>query len=528
MAWKTVVPLTLLVGSALTAPGRRCSNSTSTVNTTTCNGNTFVYQSFVGYGFTPSNARDKFGDTAGGIGSSAAIDPTSWKVNRDGSYTGALWALPDRGWNTDGTLNFQPRVHKFSITFTPNDSATLSDPAPPNLHLSYQDSIRFTDPSGAPVTGLDPDFTGPYLSFPGFPSLPSATFPGDGFGGEGPGGRRVSLDSEGLVLNKDSSFWISDEYGAYIYLFSPTGQMLSAIRPPDAVIPRRNGTESFSAGSPPRYDPDRKVIPRDPDTGRSNNQGLEGLTASPDGKMLYALMQSALMQEGGAKASTRRFARLLQYDVSNPSKPVYQAEYVVPLPFSDGTRVAAQSEIKFISPTQFLVLARDSGAGAGQSDTQSLYRHADVFDISAATNIKGPQYDSANSSIASTAGELKSGITPATYCSWLDYNVNSELGKFGLHNGGAQDSDLLNEKWESFALMPAHPDSDYRGGCGKNRDRCDEYFLFSWSDNDFITTNGFLNDGQFQYSDKSGFNLLNQVLVFRVKLPQGSDPRVGK
>jgi hypothetical protein len=69
--------------------------------------------------------------------------------------------------------------------------------------------------------------------------------------------------------------------------------------------------------------------------------------------------------------------------------------------------------------------------------------------------------------------------------------------------------------------MPAYPGPDYRGGCGKNRDRCNEYFLFSWSDNDFIPTNGFLNDRKFQYSHKSVFNVLNQVLVFRA---QGSDP----
>ena len=38
---------------------------------------------------------------------------------------------------------------------------------------------------------------------------------GDGFGGAGQGGKRISLDTEGLVLGKDGSFWISDEYGMY-------------------------------------------------------------------------------------------------------------------------------------------------------------------------------------------------------------------------------------------------------------------------------------------------------------------------
>ena len=68
------------------------------VNQTICDGKQYIYQSLAGYGFIPSNARDKFGDTIGGIGSSAAIDRRTWEKATNGSYTGILWALPDRGW----------------------------------------------------------------------------------------------------------------------------------------------------------------------------------------------------------------------------------------------------------------------------------------------------------------------------------------------------------------------------------------------------------------------------------------------
>jgi hypothetical protein len=50
---------------------------------------------------------------------------------------------------------------------------------------------------------------------------------------------------------------------------------------------------SFNAVSPPIYNPDFEVSPEDPDSGRGNNQGLEGLTADPKGKHLYALLQSS-------------------------------------------------------------------------------------------------------------------------------------------------------------------------------------------------------------------------------------------
>lgn len=352
--------------------------------------------------------------------------------------------------------------------------------------------MLFTGPDKTPVTGLDADATG-FITYPGFPILPVATYVGNGFGGPGPGGRRIAIDSEGLVLGDDGTFWVSDEYGPYVYQFSKQGRLLQAIQPPAAFIPHRNGSVSFSANSPPLYDPTRKVIPADPESGRNNNQGLEGLTVSSDGNTLYAQMQTALNQEGGPSNPNRRQTRLLKYDISG-STPKYVKEYVVTLPlWTDPTakpgkniKVAGQSEIHELGHGQFFILARDSGAGHGQASSLSIYRHVDIFDISdssGATNIKSPVNDATNGSIASSTGVLNAGITPATYCSFLDFNVNSELGKFGLHNGGAQDAGLLNEKWESLALVPVD---------GKDGDD-DEWYLFSLSDNDFITQNGMKN-----------------------------------
>ena len=67
-------------------------------NQTTCNNEQYTYQQLAGYGFVPSNAVDKYGDTLGGYGSAIAIDRSSWKKTDNGSYTGLLWAVPDRGW----------------------------------------------------------------------------------------------------------------------------------------------------------------------------------------------------------------------------------------------------------------------------------------------------------------------------------------------------------------------------------------------------------------------------------------------
>lgn len=387
--------------------------------------------------------------------------------------------------NTEGTLNYQNRVHKFGIVLTPQPNATVANPSGPNLQFTYEDSILLTGPDGTPVTGLDADITG-YITYPGFPILPVATYTGDGFGGPGAGGKRITIDSEGLALDGLGGFYVSDEYGPYIYHFAFDGRMIEAIMPPEAYIPMRNGSVSFSADSPPIYDPNEVIIPANTVTGRDNNQGLEGLTKSADGRTLYALMQSALDQEGGPNNPNRLQARLLEYDITNPFRAEYTAEYVVTLPLYAGgksEKVAAQSEIHSLGNGQFLVLARDSNAGHGQSSSTSVYRHADLFDISAssgATDIKSTTNDATNGSIASATGVLDPGIQAAEYCTFLDYNVNSQLGRFGLHNGGAQDQFLLNEKWESLAMVPV---DGLFGADG-------EWFLFSLSDNDFITQDG--------------------------------------
>jgi hypothetical protein len=373
------------------------------VFSTTCGGKAYTYNELAGYGFVPADSRDKFGDTIS-VGSSIAV--SKWTKNGK-SYKGTLWGLPDRGWNTNGTQNTIPRVHKFEITFTPAPDATLESPSPPNLQFVYKDTILLIGPDCKPASGLDPDQSGG-LTYPGFPLLPAATYTGDGFGGPGSGGKRISIDAEGLVLDDDGNFWISDEYGPYVYKFSKKGKMLTAIAPPDAILPLRNGEVSFSSDNPPIYAPAKHPKPTNPTQGRQNNQGFEGLTVSPNGKNLYVLLQSAGRQEGGKDSTTRRHARLLKYSIKPEQKkptPTYEAEWVVPLPtFTNAAgalRVAAQSEIHFISDTQFFILPRDSSVGQGFADPTSVYRHVDIFDISSATNIKGPAYDAFNASIAS-------------------------------------------------------------------------------------------------------------------------------
>lgn len=332
----------LIIISALLPLSLATSTTTSTapVTVTTCVGKVYTYNELAGYGFIPNDARDKCGDTIGGIGS--AIATMSWqKIGNN--YEGTLFVQPDRGWNTNGTINFIPRVHKFIIKLMPMPDATAQNPSGPNAEFTYLDTMPLKAPDRTPCTGLDADGDG-YITYPGFPQLPVATYSGDSFGGPGPGGKRIPIDAEGLFLAEDGSWWTSDEYGPYAYHYDSSGTMIEVIRPPNAILPLRNGSVSFRADSPPEYIPESDdVSPANPSQGRQNNQGFEGLTVSPDGKNLYALLQSACDQEGGASSADRRYTRLVHYQLPEGGvwgqdgnwkrtfqDATYVGEYVIP------------------------------------------------------------------------------------------------------------------------------------------------------------------------------------------------------
>ena len=83
---------------------QRALASDTVTNQTTCDNQQYTYQQLAGYGFVASNATDKYGDTLGGYGSAVTIDRASWTKQANGSYTGVLWVLPDRGWYIAGEV----------------------------------------------------------------------------------------------------------------------------------------------------------------------------------------------------------------------------------------------------------------------------------------------------------------------------------------------------------------------------------------------------------------------------------------
>jgi hypothetical protein len=237
---------------------------------------------------------------------------------------------------------------------------------------------------------------------------------------------------------------------------------------------------------------------------------------SADGKQLYVLLQSATIQDGGKAdggSPDRYNTRFLAYDISDAKAPKLAAEYVVQLPrFKDAKGkqlVAAQSEIYALDDHRFLVIARDSGHGQSLKDSTSVYRSIDLFDTTGATNIAGTDFD--GTTPVAPEGKLDPSVTPVKYGRFIDMNDNTQLNRFGLHNGEPNDTGALYEKWEAMALLPVLDDA-----------APNDYFLVVASDNDFLTQNGAMQGKP--YKDSSGADVDSMVLVYRISLPEGMKP----
>lgn len=460
----------------------------------TFGGKTYVFKGLVGVGRLPADLRDKFGETFGS-GSGLTPDLKSWSLS-GGTFRGTIYMLPDRGYNIKGTIDYRARLNKLTVALQPpaDPQAMPAEARQHTLAMTLADTMLLRDANGRPLTGLDPTVDSQRPAGGGFPVTPQA-----------PNGA-ISLDAEAVVLMDDGTFFVGDEYGPYIYHFSAEGRMLSAIRPPEAFIPKRNGHDSFSSDNPGPGEP--PVQPADPATGRQNNQGFEGVSLTPDGKYLVAVLQSATRQDGGNAAETRQNTRMLVYDIADRDHAKLVHEYVVPLPFftdAKGKRkVAAQSELLALGDTRFLLLCRDTGNGYGLEGATSRYRRIDLVDVAHATDIAGTKYDGVVP--VAPGGNVATGVVPAVLSSFIDINDNAQLNKFGLHNGEPKDRNDLYEKWEGMALLPALDPQNPR-----------DYFLFVSDDNDFITQNGYQAGAA--YKDPSGADVDTMILVYRVTLP---------
>jgi hypothetical protein len=431
----------------------------------------------IALGRLPAATRDGMGDTLGSF-SGLALEPGSWRAVK-GGYGGVFAALPDRGFNIpeeNRFSNYATRVHRIGFELKGD-----------GLSLSLLDTRYLRDERGALTTGLDPG-NGSTKQFG--VRLPSPA--------TGPAAGRLSIDSEGIAIGPDGRLFVSDEFGPNIYCFAPDGRMMGVITPPEAFVPALEGEVCFSS------------LNVEPARGRAPNDGFEGLSLSPDGGELYALLQSPLMQDRRGKAHERRYTRLLVYDVSTPRLPRKpKAHYAVELPLHSDGDIAEANEIVDLGFGQVLVLTRESfGFGAKERNRHKAIAHKQVMtgSLEGVSDLSGSKYERKAKSILNDDGELDDGIVPMRLTPFVDIADEDELNRVKLSaRAGRRGFQLLSAKWESIVLSPALT-------VKKPRER----LMFVGNDNDFRTRSGFMPEGAYD----GGIEHDNMILAYRVTLPE--------
>lgn len=298
------------------------------------------------------------------------------------AYTGQgsqYIVVPDRGPNAapynpavDDTTSYVARFHTITLDVTRGAASGTGAVAPTLLSTTLLSSPT-------PLVGTPNPVAGPsYLT--GLSSGFDAT--------NSPNSRR--LDPEGARVSNDGrSVFVSDEYGPFINQFDrATGARIRSIPVPDKfniADPAPTGAAEL-AGNP---------------SGRQANRGMEGLAISPDGRTLYGIMQSPLIQDGALSGTTRvgRNVRILAVDIATGAT----REYVYVL----DRRQNGISEIVAIGGDELLVIERD-GNGGVDAQVKLLVR----INLAGATDVSGV------ASLPTTG--LPAGVVPVSKSTLID------------------------------------------------------------------------------------------------------------
>ena len=365
--------------------------------------------------------------------------PSTAGNNRLGGFASDLFydaarnryvGIPDRG-PGGGVISFDTRLQFFTLNVDPGTGAIG------NFLLT--DTIVFKDLAGQPFTGLHPGLLNGDSSVLG-----------------------RSFDPEGLVVAPNGHFYVSDEYGPSLYEFAADGTFIRSLAPPVNLLPRQaSGEANFFDGRP-------TIV-----SGRQDNRGYEGLTLTPDGTRLLAVLQDPLVDEGAQNDGRRSGnVRIVAFDTATGT-PVAQYIYQLESLDSLNARVPSAtfgataqgrnigvSAIYALSDHEFLVLERDN-RGLGIDDptaatpvaSKRVYR----IDLGAATDVSGLSLAGTNT--------LPPGVVPVKKTATPFLDVASALSAAGL---------TLPEKIEGMTIGPQLNDGSY--------------LLLFGTDNDFSVT----------------------------------------
>ena len=312
----------------------------------------------------------------------------------------AWWGLSDRG-PGGGTLSYETRVQRFTLDVNPTTGAISN--------FAVAETIKFRN-AGAAMNGLAPSPTNVLGN---------------------------SLDPEGFAVNpKNGHFLVSDEYGPSLIEFDRSGNLVRRYTTPANVIPR-------SATGVPNFAGDAGNT-----QGKRANRGFEGLAVSADGKFAYAMLQSAMLDEG---AGSGVYNRIVKFDTTTG---LALAQYAYKMDASSQGR--GISALVALGNDKFLVLERNNrGVGIG-ADLKTADKNVYQIDLSGATDVSAIDLDS---------GAAFTAVSKGAKLIDLDADTLAAMGN------------KSPEKWEGLAVGPKLANG--------------KYLVLAGTDNDYsVTQNG--------------------------------------
>jgi hypothetical protein len=313
------------------------------------------------------------------------------------------WALSDRG-PGGGTLNYETRVHRVTLDIDPHSGAIS------NFQVV---KTRILRAGGEALNGLAPAEGGPLGS---------------------------AFDPEGVVVHPDTGhLYASDEYGPSLLEIKPNGQVERRFETPANLLPRNAVTG---------------VVNHAGDTGNTagkrTNRGFEGLAISPDGRFVFAMLQSAMLDEG---AGNGVYNRIVKFS-ARTGKAL--AQYAYKLEGSNQGR--GISALVALNDTEFLVLERNNrGLGVPDANLASPNKKVFRIDLATATDVTTVDLDA--------AGAVFTPVTKQA-APWLDLAAPATLADASLAALGG----VSPEKWEGLAIGPKLADGSYLVLAGTDND----------------------------------------------------------
>jgi hypothetical protein len=312
------------------------------------------------------------------------------------------WALSDRG-PGGGTLDYEVRIHKFDVDVN-NHTGEVS-----NFRVLRTFILR----KGAQAfNGLAPP-------------------PGAPLG--------VAFDPEGIVVHPlTGHLIISDEYGPAVYEFTRFGQFVREYKTPAGLLPRNSATGAVNHASDAGND-----------AGKRTNRGFEGLAISPTGLYVFAMLQSAMLDEGAGNGTVNRIVKFSALTGRAVAQYAYRMEGS-----SQGRGISA---LVALNDRELLVLERNNRGLGVDSDLTPANKKVFRIDLTGATDVTNVDLDATTAvytPVAKTA-------TP-----WLDLASPDTLAAPSL----AALNGMSPEKWEGLGVGPRLADGSYLVLTGTDND----------------------------------------------------------